>query len=104
MTQLISSISGTLTIVASAPPVATTLTIAGPANVTTGVSFTITGKLTRNDTNAGVAGQTIQLQQNGVNVSGATVVTASDGTYSLSVTEAAAATYQFDVTYAGGNV
>ena len=104
MTQLLSSVSGTITVIASAPPVATTLTITGPANVTTGAAFAITGKLTRNDTNAGVAGQTIQLQQNGVNVSGATAVTASDGTYSLSVTETAAATYQFDVTYAGGNV
>ena len=104
MTQILSSVSGTITIVASTPPVASTLTITGPANITTGVAFAVTGKLTRNDTNAGVAGQTIQLQQDGVNVSGKTAVTASDGTYSISITETSAATYQFDVTYAGGNV
>ena len=104
MTQILSTISGTITVNVTTPPVAATLTIAGPPSGTTGVAFAITGKLTRNDTNAGLAGQTIQLQQNGANVSGATAITASDGAYSISVTETAAALYQFDVTYAGGNV
>ena len=66
------------------------------------LAFTVSGKLTRNDTSAGVAGQTIQLLRNGA--ASTTATTASDGTYSMSVTEAAAGTDTYQASFAGASV
>jgi len=107
-TTLNPSTSTSTSIIIGDAPVASTLTISCSATGTTGVAFSVTGKLTRNDTGAGVAGMTIQLQQytSGTwsNVSGKTATTAADGTYIMSMTETPAGTYQLETTFAGGNV
>ena len=104
MTTLNSATSNVVSVTVSAAAVASTLTASCPATATTGTAFSVTGKLTRNDTGAGVPNMTVQLQQNGVNIGGKTATTAADGTYTISMTETAAGTFQMDTTFAGGNV
>jgi hypothetical protein len=96
------STSGTISVAVSAASVASTLTISGPTTAVTGTAFTVTGKLTRNDTSAGVAGQTISLLRNGT--ASTTATTASDGTYSMSITETAVGTDTYQVSFAGASV
>ena len=103
-TQLLASKSGTSNTAFADAQVATTLTCVSPANGTIGTAVNITGKLTRNDTGAGVAGQTIQLQINSTDVSGKTATTATDGTYTISYTETVIRTDAFDVTFTGATV
>lgn len=96
--------SGTSNTVYGDTQVATTLTCTSPATGTVGTAISITGKLTRNDTGAGVAGQTIQLQVNGADAAGKTATTAADGSYTISFTETVIRTDGFDVTFAGATV
>ena len=103
MTQYIGSTSNTVSVVVTAAPVATQLTaVASVGTVNTGVAFTISGILTA--AGVGLANQTIQLQKNGANVTGATAKTSSTGAYSISVTESVAGTDAYDTTYSGGTV
>ena len=101
-TTLNPSTSSTISVTVSAASVASTLTISGPTTAVTGTAFTVSGKLTRNDTGAGVASQIIQLLRNGT--ASTTATTASDGTYSMSVTEAAAGTDTYQASFAGASV
>lgn len=103
-TQLMSSKSGISNTVFSDTQVATTLTCVTPATGSVGSAISITGKLTRNDTGAGVAGQTIQLQVNSADAAGKTATTAADGSYTISYAETVIRTDAFDVTFAGATV
>ena len=107
ITTYSASTSASASIVITDAPVATTLTMVLPATGSTGVAFNITGKLTRNDTSAGVAGMTVQLMQYTSGawsaVSGKTATTAADGSYTISLSESPAGTYQFETTFAGGS-
>ena len=101
-TTINASTSGINSVTVNAAAVNSTLTIVTPATAIVGIAFNITGKLTRNDTSAGVASQTIQLLRNGA--ASTTATTASDGTYSMSVIEAAAGTDTYQVSFAGASV
>ena len=103
-TQLLASKSGTSNTAYGDTQVATTVTCVSPATGTIGTAVNITGKLTRNDTGAGVAGQPVQLQLNGADVTGKTATTAADGSYTISYTETVIRTDAFDVTFAGATV
>ena len=102
-TTYLASTSNPASVAVTAAPVATQLTaVASVSTVNTGTAFTISGVLTA--AGAGLANQTVQLQKNGVNVTGATATTSSTGAYSISVTETTAGTYAYVTTYAGGSV
>jgi len=96
------STSNIISVSVGAASVASTLTISGPTSAVAGTAFTVSGKLTRNDTGAGVASQIIQLLRNGA--ASTTATTASDGTYSMSVTETAAGTDTYQASFAGASV
>ena len=90
------------TVVTEAPDpsaIPSALTISAPANVTTGAPFTVSGKLTRTDTNAGISGQTITFRY-GATPAGSTT-TNTTGNYSSSVTIATPGTFTLKSSFAG---
>lgn len=95
--------SNSASVAVSDAAVATHMTLVVPATATTNTAFVVTGVLTTTG-GVGIANQTVQLQKAGANVSGKTATTNSTGAYSISVTEATAGTYTYQVVYAGGTV
>lgn len=88
------------------PVVVTQLTaVASVSTVNVNELFAVSGMLTAADGSI-PANQTIQLQMQQADgtfadVEGATAVTDTTGAYSISISEATAATYTFQTTYAG---
>lgn len=62
--------------------VGTTITITAPASVVQGTPFTVSGRLTRNDTGAGIPGQTVYLEYDTTPI-GMPPVTDAGGYYSM---------------------
>jgi hypothetical protein len=77
--------TATKTITVSAQVIGTNLTINAPDTVAAGARFTVSGRLTRSDTGAGIAGQPIYLYFDSSSLSPSSpVITGSDGSYSAS--------------------
>jgi hypothetical protein len=85
--------------------VETAITISvSPVKVTPGSKINITGKLTRTDTGAGLAGMTVQIYWREPSTQIGTVTTASDGSYSFTYTipsGTAAGTYYVKAVFPG---
>jgi len=88
----------THTVGAAPPPpsdiVATLVLSTSPNPSLAGATVTCSGRLTRNDTGAGVAGSTVQVFVNGSPVSGATAVTDSTGGFSIALVFTIDGSYQ----------
>lgn len=78
----------------------TTSTISALSSVDVNQTFEISGQLTRNDTAAGVVGETINLSYNGVNLG--SVITGGGGFYSLDVSIAEVGSFTLRAEFAGG--
>ncbi|MBA7672102.1 hypothetical protein ES703_80274 [subsurface metagenome] len=77
----------------------TSLTISAPSTVEVDEPFTISGKLTRVDTGAGIAGVYVYLSYNGVGPAGA--LTGADGSYHGDATIRAPGIYTLKAEFAG---
>ena len=79
--------------------VGTSLTISAPPSAIEGQPFNVTGMLTRDDTGAGLPGETISPSYNGVTL--ADVQTQADGSYSFTMSIAEAGSFTLTVGFAG---
>jgi hypothetical protein len=110
MTDYLASTSNQVTVSVTEAAIATTLTAAVDlASVVTDMDFVLSGVLTSNADNTGIAGQTIQLQQQQTDgtfadVAGEVATTDANGDYSMSLSESVVGDYVFQTVYAGGTV
>ena len=102
MVQYLPSTSNQITVTVQSLQVNTTLTISAFSEVFEGTPFFVQGKLTRNDTGAGVGGQPIKIYS-GTTLLG-TVNTTADGNYIWSVILATPGIYTLKAEFAGATV
>jgi hypothetical protein len=103
----LASNSNEVSVVVTEAAIATQLTaVASPMSALVNGAFTISGVLSTT-AGAGIANQAVLLQRSssGVwsDVSGKTATTTATGTYSISMSEAAAGTFLYRTRYAGGS-
>lgn len=106
LTNYLASESDVESAVATAPSVATHLTIVVPAAITTGVEFPISGILSADD-GAIMAAQPVSLmeqQADGTFADIGSAMTDESGAYTMTLSESAEGTYYFKTTYAGGSL
>lgn len=80
----------------------TAITIAAPDKVLINTAFTVSGALTRTDTNAGIAGMTISVYYNGTGIGSGT--TGTDGSYSISCSIPSVGTFTLKSSFAGATI